>query len=69
MAFESVFVGLVAGLIMAAGFTVLGYAIGAKGTDEIIKECENVDRNKIIDKLIEYLEGLKEEANDSTETD
>jgi len=69
MAFESVLVGVVAGFIGAAGFLGLGYAIGAKGTDEIKKECENVDRNKIIDKLIEYLEELKEAQDDSTETD
>ena len=61
MSFDTLMVGIMVEAVTTVGFLGLGYAIGAKGTDEIKKECESADKNKIIDELVATLEGMKGE--------
>lgn len=71
---EALWVGIAAGSFANVLFLALGYWLGTGSKDEEEKDKTVAEKNKVIDKLIDELRGMKdmtdqkqEIADDSTE--
>lgn len=66
---DSVMIGAIIGFICSVGFLALGYTLGTHSLKEEELDENKKKKNDIINELVERLSDMKEETDDSTESD
>ena len=62
---EAFFIGIAAASFANVLFLALGYMLGANSTTDIQEDKEKAAKNRIINELVDKLEGMKEEHDET----